>query len=120
MAERYPLKAGRYSSHSKILKIITDGKSRSLLDVGCAQGHLMTAARDAGWTTTGIEYDEKDAEIARQFDLKVHLGSAEIKLDELGVAKNVATLLPNPVTPVLTETDGVAKLNVPVPSVCNT
>jgi|688.fasta_scaffold183244_2 2-polyprenyl-3-methyl-5-hydroxy-6-metoxy-1,4-benzoquinol methylase len=83
MAERYPLKAGRYSSHSKILKIIGDGQSLSLLDVGCAQGHLMTAARDAGWTTSGIEYDEKDAEIARQCDLNVHLGSAEIKLDEL-------------------------------------
>lgn len=45
---------------------------------------------------------------------------AEIKLDELGVAKNVATPEPNPETPVLTETDGVAKLNVPLPSVCNT
>jgi methionine biosynthesis protein MetW len=83
MAERYPLKAGRYSSHSKILKKIGNGEMRTLLDVGCAQGHLMTSARDAGWITTGIEFDETDAKISQQFGLHVHHGSAEVKLKEI-------------------------------------
>jgi methionine biosynthesis protein MetW len=80
MLERYPLKAGRYSSHSKILHLLGEGKGKSLLDVGCAQGHLLSAAMDNGWVTTGIEYNEDDAKIAQSCGLNVFRGSAEQEL----------------------------------------
>lgn len=83
MVERYPLKAGRYSSHSKILKLLGAGDSRSLLDVGCAQGHLLTATKETGWCVAGIEYDEEDAAIARQCGLDVRTGAAEHELKTL-------------------------------------
>jgi len=92
MIERYPLKAGRYSSHSKILGLLGQGESKLLLDVGCAQGHLLTAAYEAGWWTVGIEYNEEDASVARNCGLDVRTGSAEDELVKLNQKFDVVVI----------------------------
>jgi len=75
--ERYPIKADRHSSHSQILKECGQGNGRRLLDVGCAGGHLAAALAGQGWNVTGIEYDETDAQVAKERGLDVIVGSAE-------------------------------------------
>jgi methionine biosynthesis protein MetW len=63
--------------------LLGEGKGKSLLDVGCAQGHLLSAAMDNGWVTTGIEYNEDDAKIAQNCGLNVLKGSAEEELSKI-------------------------------------
>lgn len=53
-------------------------KHGTLLDIGCATGHLLVAARRRGWEVTGIEFSEWAARIAReQFGLEVLAGTVE-------------------------------------------
>jgi SAM-dependent methyltransferase len=65
--------AVRVLSH---LRTLTSG--RRLLDVGCAAGFFLVAARNTGWTVRGLEVSEYMAEYARrEFGLSVILGSIE-------------------------------------------
>lgn len=49
-----------------------------LLDVGCATGFLLEAARRRGWEVVGLDISPYAVEYARkEFDLEVHLGSIE-------------------------------------------
>lgn len=58
------------------LRTLTTG--RRLLDVGCAAGFFLVAARDAGWTVRGVELSKYMAAYARQeFGLSVTLGSID-------------------------------------------
>lgn len=45
-----------------------------LLDVGCATGAFIAAARDDGWNVAGLEYSEAAAERARAAGLDVRAG----------------------------------------------
>ncbi|MFH1023617.1 MAG: class I SAM-dependent methyltransferase [Planctomycetota bacterium] len=56
-----------------------------LLDVGCATGGLLRAARERGWKTTGVEINRDTAAFAtREHHLDVHHGT----LDELQLPEN--------------------------------
>jgi len=49
-----------------------------LLDVGCATGNFMRAARERGWKVAGIEIIEPAARIAQErYGLNVEIGSLE-------------------------------------------
>jgi SAM-dependent methyltransferase len=48
---------------------------RDLLDIGCAAGFFLEAARDRGWRVRGIEISEYAANHARKLGLTVDLGS---------------------------------------------
>jgi len=64
------------------LRTLTSG--RRLVDVGCAAGFFLVAARDAGWTVRGLEVSEYMAEYARrEFALPVTLASVEVPNLEL-------------------------------------
>lgn len=53
-------------------------RNGALLDIGCATGHLLVAARRRGWEITGIEFSEWAARIAKeQFGLEVVVGAVE-------------------------------------------
>jgi 2-polyprenyl-3-methyl-5-hydroxy-6-metoxy-1,4-benzoquinol methylase len=54
---RYTLKPDPYSSHSVILRWLSDGRGRRLLDVGAADGFLSRRLTDQGWRVTAIEAD---------------------------------------------------------------
>lgn len=58
----------------------------NLLDIGCATGEFLVAARDRGWQVEGIELVEEAAQVAREkHQLHVHVGAVETVLDEDGV-----------------------------------
>ena len=57
--------------------------SGTLLDVGCAAGSFMTAARAAGWQATGVELGEATAAAARERGLDVRTGTLGDVMDEL-------------------------------------
>lgn len=53
-------------------------RNGALLDIGCAAGHLLVAARRRGWDVTGIEFSEWAGRIAKeQFGLEVLVGIVE-------------------------------------------
>lgn len=81
--ERYPVKAGRHSSHSVVVAMCGRGNGRRLLDVGCARGHLAAALASTGWNVTGIETDSADARAARSHGLHVIELSADEAFAEL-------------------------------------
>jgi 2-polyprenyl-3-methyl-5-hydroxy-6-metoxy-1,4-benzoquinol methylase len=81
--ERYPIKADRHSSHSQIVSLCGEGEGQSLLDVGCARGHLSALLRAQGWKVHGIEYDTNDACIAQEKEITVSVGTAEHVLETL-------------------------------------
>jgi SAM-dependent methyltransferase len=57
------------------------GRRGTWLDVGCGTGELLAGARDAGWTTVGVEPTEDSARIARDRGLDVRVAM----LDRSGV-----------------------------------
>ena len=60
-----------------IKRTIGSGKKR-ILDIGCAKGFLLNAAKKAGWEAYGIDISAPVAEIARkQFGLDVFTGPIE-------------------------------------------
>ena len=83
IAERYPVKSDRHSSHSQILTVCGDGNGQQLLDVGCARGHLSTALQKQGWKVTGIEYDPQDAQAAQEAGISMIVGTAESALSNM-------------------------------------
>ena len=53
-------------------------RNGTLLDIGCATGHLLAAAKRWGWEVTGIEFSEWAGRIAKeQFGLEVLVGAIE-------------------------------------------
>ncbi|RJP79379.1 MAG: class I SAM-dependent methyltransferase [Candidatus Zixiibacteriota bacterium] len=49
-----------------------------LLEIGCGPGHFLSAARQAGWDTTGVEISEFASRFAREtFSLNVITGTLE-------------------------------------------
>jgi 2-polyprenyl-3-methyl-5-hydroxy-6-metoxy-1,4-benzoquinol methylase len=60
-ASRYTLKDDPYSSHSVILRWLSSGQGRRLLDVGAADGLLSRRLTERGWKVTGIEADPRAA-----------------------------------------------------------
>ena len=47
-----------------------------LLDIGCAAGEFLLAARSKGWDVCGIEFDKDTAErVNKEFDLDIRTGS---------------------------------------------
>lgn len=81
--DRYPLKAGRHSSHSRIVSLCGAGQGRHLLDVGCARGHLASALQTNGWVVTGVEPSASDAALARRSGVDVVEGGAEEALRDM-------------------------------------
>jgi len=69
---RYPIKSNAFSSHSTILKILGDGRNRTLLDVGTADGKMAINFDSQGWIVTGIEPDLGDQTRASDLGLTVH------------------------------------------------
>lgn len=52
----YLWKASPYSSHSTLLRLLPEeGRGRSVLDVGCGNGHLVSALAARGFHVTGID-----------------------------------------------------------------
>lgn len=49
-----------------------------LLDVGCGDGGFLEFARGAGWSVTGVDFDEKSVEAARSRGLDIRLGGVEV------------------------------------------
>ena len=49
----------------------------AVLDVGCGDGSLLMALKDAGWQVTGTEIDPKAAAAARARGLEVHHGTLD-------------------------------------------
>jgi len=113
MSERYPLKVGKFSSHSRITELLGDGNGCILLDIGCAQGHLMSKAIEQGWQAVGIEFNLKDADVATSCGLDVLHGSAEEELEKLNVkfdAVVIADVLEHLVDPNETLRLAISKL----------
>lgn len=70
-AERYPRKWGARSSHHLVLALVGEGEGRRVLDIGCAQGHLLGELKAGGWDCIGIDADSADVAtcIARGLDV---------------------------------------------------
>ncbi|MBO9203511.1 MULTISPECIES: class I SAM-dependent methyltransferase [Niastella] len=58
------MKLATFELYLKLLKRL--GKQGRLLDVGCATGYLLEAARFCGWAPYGVEYAAWSAAIAQQ------------------------------------------------------
>ena len=71
LESRYPVKIGHYSSHAQLLRLLGEGRGRSLLDVGCAQGEIAAGLARQGWSVVGVEPDQGDAAVAREKGLRV-------------------------------------------------
>jgi SAM-dependent methyltransferase len=55
-----------------------NNKYNSLLEIGCAKGHLLALARDNGWTVAGIEISPFASNTAREkFKLDVYTGNVD-------------------------------------------
>lgn len=72
----HALESLRKRNFSVILKELTAlaGSRRSLCDVGCGHGWFLDAARDKGFSASGIEPDQQVAEIAKQRSHNVIVG----------------------------------------------
>lgn len=81
--DHYPLKDGPYSSHSRILSVLSGGRGRHLLDVGCAHGALAHAFNESGWAVLGVEPFAPAAAIARGRGLDVLNAPIEQALEQL-------------------------------------
>lgn len=75
---------------------------RRLLEIGCAQGHLLAIAEGRGWQVEGVEISAEATCTARsEFGLSVHPGTLEEQPDAIGlfdvvVATDVIEHIANP------------------------
>lgn len=53
------------------------GKGRKLLEIGCGAGGHLSLLEQAGWRTTGVDFDESAVAYAQRQGLNVRLGSVE-------------------------------------------
>ncbi|MFN2640425.1 MAG: class I SAM-dependent methyltransferase [Actinomycetota bacterium] len=63
----------RYRNDLSEIEKLVPNKGR-ILDVGCAYGWFLEAARERGWQTSGVEVEEATAHVARDAGLDVTLG----------------------------------------------
>ena len=64
---RYVLKPDPHSSHSVILRWLSEGRGRRLLDVGAADGLLSRRLTELGWRVTAIEGDPALAQAGARY-----------------------------------------------------
>jgi 2-polyprenyl-3-methyl-5-hydroxy-6-metoxy-1,4-benzoquinol methylase len=67
----------RKNAEHSLREIEQYAHGRDLLDVGCAAGFFVEAARDHGWRGQGIEISDYAASHARRLGLTVDIGSIE-------------------------------------------
>ncbi len=69
-----------------VQRLCGPGANRRLLDVGCAHGFFVAAARDAGWAAEGIDVSEHAIRFAREQLglLSVHQGDLRQRTDWRG------------------------------------
>ena len=63
--EPYGFKPSPYSSHGRILQMVTGRAPMRVLDVGCGPGWLAKALTEAGHTVVGVDLTEADGAAAR-------------------------------------------------------
>lgn len=88
MKLRYPFKRSRYSSHSVIsLWVYTEVKNQrrriKVLDIGCAQGQLISEMDKEFVDSMGVEPNSHDFELARRKGLNVFQMSAHEAVSEI-------------------------------------
>jgi 2-polyprenyl-3-methyl-5-hydroxy-6-metoxy-1,4-benzoquinol methylase len=81
--QHYSIKTGPFSSHSQIVRALGSGSGRSVLDIGCAHGELGSDLMNRGWTVTGVEPYENDAELARMRGMRVINAPIERALSDI-------------------------------------
>jgi 2-polyprenyl-3-methyl-5-hydroxy-6-metoxy-1,4-benzoquinol methylase len=64
----------RYHNDLSEIEALLPGTGR-ILDVGCAYGWFLEAARERGWATGGVEVEEATARVAREAGLDVTVGT---------------------------------------------
>lgn len=69
------------------------GSCGRLLDVGCATGDLLVAAKRLGFEAEGLELSDWSSEVARQRGFKVHQGYLETLARQSPGAYDVITLM---------------------------
>jgi 2-polyprenyl-3-methyl-5-hydroxy-6-metoxy-1,4-benzoquinol methylase len=74
LAERTTIRRNAQRSLSDLERF---ARGRDLLDVGCAAGFFLEAARDRGWRVRGVEVSDYAASHARRLGLSVDVGSIE-------------------------------------------
>jgi 2-polyprenyl-3-methyl-5-hydroxy-6-metoxy-1,4-benzoquinol methylase len=80
----YRLKADRFSSHGVILRCLGEGRGRTLLDVGAADGFLAELLTRQGWTVTALERDPEQAARARGKCKEVVVADLEAAAPQVG------------------------------------
>lgn len=71
LLELNPARTANLDFSTFYLKLFPNGK---LLEIGCGNGTMLQNMQQAGWTVTGVDFDPKSVNIARQSGLPVHLG----------------------------------------------
>ncbi len=81
-------------AYGKVLRAIAPYRqSGRLLEIGCAAGAFLDAARHAGWQTSGIELSKAAARYAREErDLDVHAGTVHT-VDAFGAGEFDAVVM---------------------------
>jgi len=67
--------SNRNNSHTLMVELV--GGTKRVLDVGCATGYLAEALVERGCTVSGLEHDEKAAEVARPHLERLVVGDVE-------------------------------------------
>ena len=75
----------KHGVHNKIIDILLQNHSSSILDVGCARGYLGEELLKKNNTAQlcGIEYDASAAEIAKKFYSQIWIGKVEDVIDRI-------------------------------------
>jgi 2-polyprenyl-3-methyl-5-hydroxy-6-metoxy-1,4-benzoquinol methylase len=75
--DRHEFWLGYWRRHVSRLTGLLNSSRPRLLDVGCAMGDFMLAAREAGWQTVGVELSAAQVEYAARLGLEVYATSFE-------------------------------------------